>query len=1218
MTSTTFFFEFIPLLAFILLAVNLVFAPHNSYPEKDSAFECGFHSFLGQNRTQFSISFFVFALLFLLFDLEILLVYPYVVSAYTNSIYGLVVMLIFFLVLTLGFAFELGKNALKINSRQTRKLNLVRKLTNATYISPSPRSAVFPLQSGLLLPDCCLLKKNMNMNMTNEIKNNFQQPHPFHLVSPSPRPILISSSLFVLNTKFLGLICTLIGMFILLLLLIITPILIFMFSFLLVNNQYPLGYDFSETTINSYSTLLSILYDIFSKVDTLTTQLVTYISYNYLHGIFFILGCFTIIAMFYNFIIKSNILQGGIVRKKNSFSVFSFYFITEVLPLVVANIAKNINDNKYKLLFLLICTVPAIIGIKYLYFIFVPNSGSINANLYFSVMLLIILPFMNFATLVLRKCISYFSFSSIDNNKTLSLKDFYNTITYSNFLLICAWYCFFAQLIVPHMCFFIPKICSGFVCYSGKLISTIKLPHGLEPLGQLFYFVSRPVTRSHFISSLHSSTPSILHGVAKTSRIEVKVFSDAIGYKEITYKANSRTILSKISILMVESGVFRTAKSTQYLVQPSSIMSAVSGQNIFAVTNVTNTVGPLKPKIFSFMGLGSHINIELLDVIKTLGKNNISLININSKDCFLVSDKGSVIHSYHDAVIAYNMGTLNGLAKQVDSLNCIEVKERDRENISVNPKDITPFVTSDLAALSAGNGYITRNNSKSDWFPGINHANHDDMLANLARDYNRGLIVNMMRLPDLPILNTTPDNENQGIVQQSDQLDETLSDAVQSQQSDQLDETLSDAVQSQQSEELDETFSDAVQSQQSEELDETFSDAVQSQQSEELDAVQSQQSEESDETLCEAVQHQYPSRVTGDLTYCRSLIDSLPTHQETLVSKSGTAEYYSDISVQRFSLVAGLRETKWPWLILDDRFEEMHKLRYGLLTSPSTRHMVYQIHPNYDSAHERRQILLHVLNFLFDKYPNLYTLTGTNQDGFVTNKLTNQTFDIKSFEPLDLCSRLTNDDFNIVRKVDGEYRLIASTTLLPAAWKLEDKIGSTILQLHAPVTLWEQKLSERVFKAFDRIIDKTIDTHSRDNMFVQMSSNLFTREPHDIYWPVEKDLIGKPGGYQFEEMHLRREYQSFYRIPAPNSNLDSNSLVFSFHTVIDRMVDLSDSDLTKFHQAVTKWPDEAIINGIAQPGIASYKGRNCWGPVVNKYMQTRGLLPSTDPMGTYT
>ena len=118
MTSLTFFFIFIPILAIILLALNLILAPHNPYQEKDSAFECGFHSFLGQNRSEFSISFFIFALLFLLFDLEILLVYPYIVSAYVNGIFGLIIMLIFFLVLTLGFAFELGKNALSIESRQ--------------------------------------------------------------------------------------------------------------------------------------------------------------------------------------------------------------------------------------------------------------------------------------------------------------------------------------------------------------------------------------------------------------------------------------------------------------------------------------------------------------------------------------------------------------------------------------------------------------------------------------------------------------------------------------------------------------------------------------------------------------------------------------------------------------------------------------------------------------------------------------------------------------------------------------------------------------------------------------------------------------------------------------------------------------------------------------------------------------------------------------------
>ena len=119
MSSSIFFFFFVPLLAFILLAVNFILAPHNPYQEKNGVFECGFTSFLGQNRTQFSISFFIFALLFLLFDLEILLVYPYLVSSYSNESYGLVVLLIFLLALTLGFVFELGKKALNIDSRQT-------------------------------------------------------------------------------------------------------------------------------------------------------------------------------------------------------------------------------------------------------------------------------------------------------------------------------------------------------------------------------------------------------------------------------------------------------------------------------------------------------------------------------------------------------------------------------------------------------------------------------------------------------------------------------------------------------------------------------------------------------------------------------------------------------------------------------------------------------------------------------------------------------------------------------------------------------------------------------------------------------------------------------------------------------------------------------------------------------------------------------------------
>jgi NADH-ubiquinone oxidoreductase chain 3 len=110
------------IIGFILLLINYLFAVHKPYMEKRTAFECGFHSFLFQNRTQFNISFFIFALLFLIFDLEILLIFPYTMSAHFNSIYGLLVMLIFFVLLTTGLVYELGKKALSISSKQ--KLNL--------------------------------------------------------------------------------------------------------------------------------------------------------------------------------------------------------------------------------------------------------------------------------------------------------------------------------------------------------------------------------------------------------------------------------------------------------------------------------------------------------------------------------------------------------------------------------------------------------------------------------------------------------------------------------------------------------------------------------------------------------------------------------------------------------------------------------------------------------------------------------------------------------------------------------------------------------------------------------------------------------------------------------------------------------------------------------------------------------------------------------------
>jgi NADH:ubiquinone oxidoreductase subunit 3 (subunit A) len=87
MTITVLFF-FVPVLVGILLALNLLFAVHRPDAEKLSAYECGFSPLTAQTRNPVSISFYLVALLFLIFDLEIALVYPVAVSLNAVGNYG--------------------------------------------------------------------------------------------------------------------------------------------------------------------------------------------------------------------------------------------------------------------------------------------------------------------------------------------------------------------------------------------------------------------------------------------------------------------------------------------------------------------------------------------------------------------------------------------------------------------------------------------------------------------------------------------------------------------------------------------------------------------------------------------------------------------------------------------------------------------------------------------------------------------------------------------------------------------------------------------------------------------------------------------------------------------------------------------------------------------------------------------------------------------------
>ena len=109
-------FILVPVLAGILLALNVLLAPHRPDEAKVSAYECGFSPVYGQTRSTFQIHFYIVAMLFLVFDLEILLLFPLGVTLYQVSTYGFVVALIFFIVLTIGFILEIGSGAISLTN----------------------------------------------------------------------------------------------------------------------------------------------------------------------------------------------------------------------------------------------------------------------------------------------------------------------------------------------------------------------------------------------------------------------------------------------------------------------------------------------------------------------------------------------------------------------------------------------------------------------------------------------------------------------------------------------------------------------------------------------------------------------------------------------------------------------------------------------------------------------------------------------------------------------------------------------------------------------------------------------------------------------------------------------------------------------------------------------------------------------------------------------
>ena len=117
---TDFLKDYLSIIIFLFIALglsvgfivlNFLFSPKNPDPEKLSAYECGFEAF-SDSRMEFDVRFYLVAILFIIFDLEIAFLFPWAISLGNLGPLGFWSMMFFLLILTIGFIYEWKKGAL--------------------------------------------------------------------------------------------------------------------------------------------------------------------------------------------------------------------------------------------------------------------------------------------------------------------------------------------------------------------------------------------------------------------------------------------------------------------------------------------------------------------------------------------------------------------------------------------------------------------------------------------------------------------------------------------------------------------------------------------------------------------------------------------------------------------------------------------------------------------------------------------------------------------------------------------------------------------------------------------------------------------------------------------------------------------------------------------------------------------------------------------------
>ncbi len=329
-----------------------------------------------------------------------------------------------------------------------------------------------------------------------------------------------------------------------------------------------------------------------------------------------------------------------------------------------------------------------------------------------------------------------------------------------------------------------------------------------------------------------------------------------------------------------------------------------------------------------------------------------------------------------------------------------------------------------------------------------------------------------------------------------------------------------------------------------------------------------------------------PPRKPGTWPPSTFLRSSPPAFEKWSITETKPLPYRPFRYGPKYFQTMGLRTVKWDdWIELDNHFPRFHGDKAQRINERGQK--CCKTGPEaYPAAVE---LLEELRSYLPERYPTLYQRTPTGIRNLWSGEDLDTTSDPLPEDPMQTAARLVQDDLAImIEKPDGQYYLLAGAILLPGFWRLEDKYGMPLSEIHTSgdVPQFREKLEKGMMNFFRRL--KPEELVARNNYFLQVDEDLAwshsigSEDSPDISWnTAEKNRA-------IEHHFFRSERQTLRRLPK------SGGVVFTIRTYFHPVTEIAQEEYVpgRLASAIRSWGDD----------VSRYKGKEKYEGVLLEYL----------------